>query len=261
MEKRRYHVHAMRLHGGGFTLIELLVVVAIIGLLIAILLPGLGLAQQVAEKVICKTQMNQLMLGIFVYTEENEGTLPYFAWYAAAHDSGFTEWWATQVSMSMEVFERDLFRCPSDEFPFQVDVYKSRGGQITMSVQNAAAPVTTSMFLSYRGSCDLVEQVSSTPDRFAPRKITSFSNADTAILLVEGRKLEFGSKECYRFLDDLWPLRWKTDDYDDPLVQSWIRHLEMGNYLFMDGHIESLDLLAASDIAREQEHFLSFPGL
>src|SRR4051794_37226876 len=57
----------------GFTLIELLVVVAIIGALVAILIPGLGSARAAAYKVKCQTNMRTLAYLDAQYAGENNG--------------------------------------------------------------------------------------------------------------------------------------------------------------------------------------------
>ncbi len=60
----------------GFTLIELLVVVAIIALLIGILLPALGEARRVAQRVACMAHLKGAGQGLGNYTSENRGHLP-----------------------------------------------------------------------------------------------------------------------------------------------------------------------------------------
>ena len=56
----------------GFTLIELLVVVAIISLLVAILLPALGKARDLARSVACLSNLRAINIGVQFYGADND---------------------------------------------------------------------------------------------------------------------------------------------------------------------------------------------
>lgn len=60
----------------GFTLIELLVVIAIIAILAAILFPVFAKAREKARQASCQSNVKQLTLGMLMYTQDYDETLP-----------------------------------------------------------------------------------------------------------------------------------------------------------------------------------------
>ena len=70
LEERRLMVAESK---KGFTLVELLVVIAIIALLMAILVPTLALARSGARKLVCKSNIRQILLANIGYATENDG--------------------------------------------------------------------------------------------------------------------------------------------------------------------------------------------
>lgn len=70
----------------AFTLIEVLVVVAIIALLVAILLPSLAKARDLARLTVCKTNMKQIGGMVSAYQADSKGRVPIvYNYYANGH--------------------------------------------------------------------------------------------------------------------------------------------------------------------------------
>ena len=67
---------------GGFTLVELLVVLGVIAVLLSLLLPAVGKARSYAVRVQCAANMQQLYKACVLFANENKGVLPRPSWNA-----------------------------------------------------------------------------------------------------------------------------------------------------------------------------------
>ncbi|MCK5000360.1 MAG: type II secretion system protein [Anaerohalosphaera sp.] len=59
----------------AFTLIELLVVISIIAMLLAILMPALGMVKKKAQAAVCLSNLGQMSKGWYLYTGDNDGKI------------------------------------------------------------------------------------------------------------------------------------------------------------------------------------------
>ncbi len=248
----------------GFTLIELLVVVSVIALLLAILLPSLSLAHESGNMAVCGTQLNQLYNGSFHYAVENEDRIPYFAYLSGR--GSLPEWWATQVAQAIGQFEAEIYTCPSDKNPHtNVSVYyngatismvkprtvavykKGKNIVVTGSSRSVVLPIT------YRGSCDLTETNLDT-GALEARKMTSWARPTEAIMLIEASAQ--GPRECFRFMYHMGALDMTTKGHflTSRSWAGWDRHLGQANYLFLDGHVDTLMPYDAGLLANKQEY-------
>ncbi len=67
---------APRLPRSGFTLVELLVVILIIAILVALLLPALAKARELANRVVCASNLRQIGIAIMAYADANRDRAP-----------------------------------------------------------------------------------------------------------------------------------------------------------------------------------------
>ena len=116
----------------GFTLVELLVVIAIIAILLAVLLPSLQKARELAKRVICSSRQSQLALSLMAYINDYDGyIMPYalcydkynwmtpFPWWRNPKNKIYPNitvaeeyWYAMLFKAQKGIASRDVFFCP-----------------------------------------------------------------------------------------------------------------------------------------------------
>jgi prepilin-type N-terminal cleavage/methylation domain-containing protein len=146
----------------GFTLIELLVVVAIIGVIVAILLPTLHKAREHAKRAVCLSNLRQLQAAWLMYAEDNNGiitssdfilsekTPPYIYWITLpGHHASRAEWEACIKTGTFWPYvgrNLDIYFCPSAPYSREVsyDITEQMNGG-----RNGGLPPTNSNDMRY----------------------------------------------------------------------------------------------------------------
>lgn len=104
----------------GFTIVELLIIVGIISVLVAILLPMLARAREMASRVQCTSNLRQIAAASVAYAADNDGMFPEpFNW---LYNSVTVVPTSQQQAMTGELWPylKDLrpYHCPIDEPPW-----------------------------------------------------------------------------------------------------------------------------------------------
>lgn len=119
--RRRFFIFRSR--GEAFTLVELLVVVGTIAILAGLLLPSFVGAKEKGRRTACKGQLQQFLLGVHMYANDNVARLPS----GLSENSDATDEHlpvvskATRDSLIQYSGSRRVLKCPSLMKPFNTE--------------------------------------------------------------------------------------------------------------------------------------------
>lgn len=105
----------------AFTMVELLVVIAVVGILMALLLPAISQAKASAKRTTCLNHLRQIALGVRMYADDMEDVGP-----AKLPDKKSLDGWTAYKQLMKSYVGRNgssspddrLFVCPSDTYHY-----------------------------------------------------------------------------------------------------------------------------------------------
>lgn len=207
----------------GFSMIELLVSVSILAILAALVSSGVQGATQKAKATQCLTKMRNLGQGILQYTQDNN---EYPRSLHSAASAG-KQPWAKAILPYMDytaaptnpewatIFEK-VYRCPSD---------KNRNANIYSYALNVHYELTL-------GGDDYDESPATW------RKPVNLNRPSATILL--------GEPKAVYFADHVMCHQWTSANGAANAIDAK-RHAGKANYLFADGHAETLPITSTFD--------------
>lgn len=263
----------------GFTLVELLVVVAIIGVLVALLLPAVQAARGAARRTQCASRLRQIGLGVHQFADTHNGEFPLMAFYNRA----YTEWeqdpsadspvqnevsWIATLAPYLE--DVDAVRlCPDDLPRIEKDALTSRELEGTASANVLVADTSYAMNGYLRRPDPIPGNVPPPVRAFLERQqegmvgeLYDLAATHATMMVMESRVVDGTDLDGDRIndigvrSDHMHSNDWFNDGtppgpelYEEVAGQLAVdRHNKTGaNYLYADGHVE---VIPAETIAR-----------
>lgn len=228
----------------GFTLIELLVVIAIIAILAAILFPVFAQAREKARQISCISNLKQIGIGFMMYNQDNdENTLPidYTPVTGGPLNLPHNPYWYTLLDPYTK--DVNLFYCPdrtatgiagTDNFYFPI--------------KNASGTTLTARLRGYGYNDGLVSDggygLVGTQTVDASGRGYYRPGVSIARITSPAQMIAFGDTydNLSIALDNIQGGR----QPDSPTGTSQIRHNQLLNYCFVDGHAHSVRMMEAT---------------
>jgi prepilin-type processing-associated H-X9-DG protein/prepilin-type N-terminal cleavage/methylation domain-containing protein len=212
----------------SFTLIELLVVVAIIAVLIALLLPTLSAAREMARTASCASNLKQLGMGFHYYVQENGDHLPALNFPDPGYNYGNKKWWVNKIAYyfpptgwgneewgNVMINPKDVWTCPTVipagtawGWGAGYGVVEGREGSGLFYYYNVADPLTW------------------------PRQITRIQRPAEILLVADCWR--GNDHQCY---PAMFPPATPTINWAWGCQQAAPRHRDQVNVCFIDGHV------------------------
>ncbi|MEM6551325.1 MAG: prepilin-type N-terminal cleavage/methylation domain-containing protein [Planctomycetota bacterium] len=212
----------------AFTLIELLVVVSVIALLVGILLPVLGSAQEAGRTSVCLSNMRQMGIAATAYAYDNKDTvLPSVGFSHGGTDEGLNEQgsWFFQLQDYAQGDTTLMARCPSDDSPY----WDQQLGSVFRRVSYA----TNYLITGKAGRYPLTQGWHRLDKYVRPSKLV------WAVELVEENKPGGFAVADHVHPDDwIAPLTTLDETIADQVELD--RHNDRCNYVYADGHAATL---------------------
>jgi len=217
----------------ALTLVELLVVMAILGVLVALLLPAVQQARAAARRTVCQNRLRQLGLATLQYTDTHRGEFP-----RGAHQTDEPSW-IDELAPYLESVD-EIRICPDD--PHREAWREQRSTSYLLNEYLA---------LDGPESTRTIDQLTATS-----RTIVAFEGAD---LRDPKRELTEGLR-----VDHAHPSKWFRPNFV-ALRKTWTlltseiqpdRHqAAVAHYLFADGHVQGLAESAVREWANDGYNF------
>ena len=159
----------------AFTLIELLVVLAIIGILVAILMPALARARQTARSASCQSNLRTLGQGLTLYSNQNKGyycsgsfspkynrsNCTKVGWVADLVQGGYAD--VSRVNCSTNPSQFSEVLCEMLTYEDEVGTYKEGGSQKSSNADTIGRVMKAGFMTNYVSSWFLVRTAMGQP--------------------------------------------------------------------------------------------------